>query len=60
MASGEYLDRIQHTRLLDIEAVNKALYLYIPEMEEARVSYSQAPEQYWSTTLCIIVYQYYL
>ncbi|XP_064385361.1 pleckstrin homology domain-containing family M member 1-like isoform X2 [Halichondria panicea] len=36
VGSGEYLDRIQHTKQLDLEKVNKALYLYIPEIEEAR------------------------
>lgn len=38
MASGEFLDRIHYTQLLDIEDVNRALYLYIPEVDEARVS----------------------
>lgn len=37
-ASCEFLDSIEHSLLLDVQEVNKALYVYIPEMEEARVS----------------------
>lgn len=37
VASAQYLDRIRHTKLLDIQQINKALYLYIPEIEETRV-----------------------
>ena len=38
IASCEFLDSIEHSLLLDVQEVNKALYVYIPEMEEARVS----------------------
>lgn len=38
IASCEFLDRIEHTLLLDVQEVNKALYMYIPELEEAKVS----------------------
>lgn len=38
IASSEFLDSVEHSLLLDVLEVNKALYMYIPEMEEARVS----------------------
>lgn len=34
VASCEFLDSIEHMPVLNIEEVNKALYLYIPQMEE--------------------------
>ena len=37
IASCEFLDSIEYSLLLDVQEVNKALYMYIPEMEEARV-----------------------
>ena len=38
VASCEFLDSIEHMPVLNIEEVNKALYLYIPQMEETLVS----------------------
>lgn len=36
--SSEYLDSIEVIPVLNIEETNKALYHYIPELEETRVS----------------------
>ena len=38
IASCEFLDSVEHTPVLDVNSINKALYVYIPELEEARVS----------------------
>ena len=38
VASCEFLDSIEYMPVLNIEEVNKALYVYIPQMEEALVS----------------------
>ena len=36
-ASCEFLDSIAETPVLNIEEVNQTLYMYIPELEEAKV-----------------------
>ena len=36
--SSEYLDSIETIPVLNVEETNKALYHYIPELEETRVS----------------------
>lgn len=38
IASSAFLDSVEHTPVLDVNSINKALYVYIPELEEARVS----------------------
>ena len=38
VASCEFLDSIEHAVVLNVQEVNKALYMYIPELEEALVS----------------------
>ena len=37
IASSEFLDSIEHSLMLDVHDKNKALYMYIPALEEARV-----------------------
>ena len=37
IASCEFLDGIEDSLMFDVQEVNKALYMYIPELEEARV-----------------------
>jgi hypothetical protein len=38
LSSCEYLDGVELRPILDVEEINDALYLYIPALEEARVS----------------------
>ena len=38
VASCEFLDSVEHEVVLNVQEVNKALYMYIPELEEALVS----------------------
>ena len=42
MASREFLDSIENAVVLNVQEVNKALYMYIPELEKALVS-SEGP-----------------
>ena len=37
MASREFLDSIENAVVLNVQEVNKALYMYIPELEKALV-----------------------
>ena len=37
MASREFLDSIENAVILNVQEVNKALYMYIPELETALV-----------------------
>ena len=37
MASREFLDNIENAVVLNVQEVNKALYMYIPELEKALV-----------------------